>query len=162
MYLGPLGVAKLTNDLPGHSWDAVIMVAIAGAESSWRTDATSATNDYGIWQINNQAWPGLFSKYNWWDPHDNLLMMDHVWGIQGYHAWTTYWQGQYLAYMDQARNAVAQAGGQGYGGGSGTPPGGGGGGAPADIPGAMQQVAHAIQTMADQDLYWSRIIDTLW
>jgi lysozyme-like protein len=41
----------------GFKGDAlVIAVAVARAESSWQRDKISATNDYGLWQINKGAW----------------------------------------------------------------------------------------------------------
>jgi hypothetical protein len=161
-YIGPLGAAQILNGFVRPRWDATTMVAIAGAESSWRTDAISPTNDYGVWQINASAWPELFANYNWWDPRDNAHMMNHVWSLQGYGAWTTYTSGAYQQYWQQAADAVAQAGGGGYSGGGGTPPSGPGGGSTSDIGDAIQTVARAFQSMADDDLWWSRRIDTMW
>lgn len=162
MYIGPVGCAKLCNEFHRPNWDAQIMIAIAGAESTWRTDAISPTHDYGVWQINIAAWPELFSRYNWWDPHDNLLMMNHVWSIQGYRAWTTYTGGQYLQYMAVAAQALGGAGGATYGGGGGTPPSGPSGGTPDDVAGAIIQITQAVQSLADLEMNWSRRIDTMW
>lgn len=162
MHIGAIGCAKLTNEFHRPNWDAQIMIAIAGAESSWDTTATSATNDFGLWQINNQAWPELFAHYNWWDPHDNAAMMNHVWIKQGYNAWTTYWQGQYRAYMDAAAQALGATGGATYGGGGGTPPSGPSGGTPSDVAGAIAQITQAVTALADLEMSWSRRIDTMW
>lgn len=161
-YIGPVGAAQILGAYHRPNWDAVTMVAIAGAESSWRTDAISPTNDYGVWQINSSAWPGLFARYNWWDPVDNAAMMNHVFSIQGYRAWTTYTSGAYQRFWDQANAAVQQALGTGYTGG-GTPPGGGGGSAVnIDIAAGVNQVSGQVESLANDQLRWSDAIRHMW
>lgn len=162
MYIGPVNAAKLLNDFSHPNYDRTIMVAIAGAESSWNTTAVSATNDYGLWQINNQAWPGLFRDYNWWDPLDNAKMMNHVLLRQGITAWTTYTSGAYKRYWYQAQNAVQQAGGGGYSGGSPAPPGAGGYSGAPTLQGAMDVVTRTVQRMADDEIWWTMDFNRLW
>lgn len=162
MYIGPVNTAKLLNDFSHPNYDRTIMVAIAGAESRWNTTATSTTNDYGLWQINNQAWPGLFREYNWWDPLDNAKMMNHVLLTQGITAWTTYTSGAYRDFWSTAQQAVQQAGGGGYSGSPGGPPSGGGYGGAPTLQGAIEQITRVVQTMADDELWWTRSFDTMW
>jgi hypothetical protein len=90
------------SDAGYTDWDWQTMLAIAGAESSWRHNAISGTNDYGTWQINNHYWPQLFSQYQWNDPYDNVKMAHAVWKVQGYRAWSTYKNGAYQRYVPAA------------------------------------------------------------
>jgi Transglycosylase SLT domain len=109
-YIGPAGAWDAIA-AAGGDWDVTTMVAIAGAESGWDTTARSSTNDWGLLQINLDAWPELFQRYQWDDPGQNAQMAHHVWLQQGYRAWVTYWQGTYRRYLDQA--AAASGGGGG-------------------------------------------------
>lgn len=108
-YIGPQAVANALA-AAGSDWDVGLMTAISGAESGWDTTAISPTHDYGIMQININAWPELFQQYTWDDPGDNAKMAYHVWKIQGYRAWTTYTSGAYLHYLDQGRAAAGSTG----------------------------------------------------
>lgn len=108
-YIGPQAVANALA-AAGSDWDIGVMTAVSGAESSWDTTAISPTHDYGIMQININAWPELFQQYTWDDPGDNAKMAYHVWKIQGYRAWTTYTSGAYLRYLDQGRAAAGGTG----------------------------------------------------
>lgn len=104
-YIGPAAAAGAIRDA-GTDWDITVMTAIAGAESGWDTAAISPTHDYGLMQININAWPELFQSYRWDDASQNAQMGHHVWVQQGYRAWTTYTSGAYLKYMDQAAAAA--------------------------------------------------------
>lgn len=107
-YIGPAAAAAAIQ-AAGTDWDVVVMTAIAGAESGWDTAAISPTHDYGLMQVNINAWPELFQNYQWSDPGQNAQMGHHVWTIQGYRAWTTYTSGAYRKYLGQAQDAVGQA-----------------------------------------------------
>lgn len=161
-YIGPEGAARVLNGYHRPAWDAVTMVAIAGAESTWRTDAISPTNDYGVWQINSQAWPELFRNYRWYDPVDNAAMMNHVYNVQGVHAWSTYNQGLHLRFMAQARAAVEAVFGQTYTGGGSAPPGGGGGAVDIDLAAGVNQVSGQLNSLAQEQAHWADVISKLW
>ena len=113
----------------------MLMVAIAGAESSWNDlaqgdplsiypDGGTAEAPYscsgktseGLWQINMPAhWPYLQSVANsadpciwaqWlWVPGNNARAALAVYQSQGLGAWTTYNDGRWVAYLPQARAA---------------------------------------------------------
>jgi hypothetical protein len=105
-YVGPEQTAAWVIRVGDYDWDPVVMVAIAGAESGWNTDAISPTNDYGLFQINRTVWAFLFDLYNWRDGLENTVMAYYVWRRQGYSAWTVYNTGPYLRFIDIARRAV--------------------------------------------------------
>ena len=53
-----------------------LVIAIMKKESEFRSDAVSATNDYGIMQINgwNHEWlEGALGITDWFDPQQNIL-----------------------------------------------------------------------------------------
>lgn len=75
-------------------------VAIALAESGGKTDAVSSTGDYGLWQINKKAHPGLFSLGDWKDPKVNAQMAASVYRAAGnsFKPWVTYNSGAYKSH----------------------------------------------------------------
>jgi hypothetical protein len=83
----------------------VIAVAVCLAESRGNPDAISATNDYGLWQINPLIWPAVFAIRDWRDPATNARMAYIVWKSKGWAMWVTYKHGSHLEYMDRARAA---------------------------------------------------------
>jgi hypothetical protein len=117
--------------------DAIIMVAIAGAESGWRNDAQgdhytifplnqqpiylayscNGYTSFGLWQVNTR-WhndklerrTGSTDPCVWrdllFDPDSNANIAREIWGAQGFSAWSTYNNGDYRAYIDQATTAV--------------------------------------------------------
>lgn len=105
--------ARLVLAVGGHRWDPAIMVAIAGAESSWHSESVSPPNrdgsrDRGLFQINDHAHADLLRRFDWRDPRGNTEMAYIVWRPGNYHAWTTYFNGAYLRFLAVARNAVDQ------------------------------------------------------
>lgn len=159
--IGAKGAAQLATSVRSHSWDAVIMVAIAGAESSWRSDAISPTDDYGVWQINKAAHPDLFRQYTWWRPEDNVLMAFHVWNSQHYHAWTTYTSGAYLRFMSQAQYAVDHYGDTNFDGGSAPPPSSPPAGSDQDAGPEMYQFNRYMAAAASAADFWGNHIKLL-
>lgn len=87
--------------------DIPIMVAIAGAESGFRTDATNhnknGSTDYGLWQINGTANKDVFGRGDWRDPVVNARMAKIIFDRQGLKAWTVYKTGAYQKYMSIAQ-----------------------------------------------------------
>jgi hypothetical protein len=100
-YIGP-DLTKAYVDQVSHAWNHTIMTAIAGAESGWRTDARSPTDDWGLFQINRYWHKDLFEVYNWANPLDNTKMAYHVWTSQHYRAWSTYNSGAYKKYLGKS------------------------------------------------------------
>jgi hypothetical protein len=92
---GPGGNAAAVTDF----LDTAIAVALA--ESGGRTDAVSATHDYGLFQINKSAHPDLFSDHQWDDPRANIDMARLVWERAGksFNPWTTYKNGAYKSHL---------------------------------------------------------------
>jgi hypothetical protein len=86
-------------------------VAVAGAESGWKPTATNhnsnGTTDYGEWEINS-ANPWALKLGEWSNVYDNARMAYKVKQAQGWHAWSTVNNGDYLKYLPQARKAVAE------------------------------------------------------
>jgi hypothetical protein len=113
-YVGP-DLTKVYVQQVSKKWDATIMTAIAGAESGWRADAKSPTDDWGLFQINKYWHQALFRQYEWYNPFQNTEMAYAVWKSQHYHAWSTYNSGAYLRYMKQSAGGgnVPQGVGQG-------------------------------------------------
>lgn len=114
-YIGPKGAWDAIV-AAGTDWDVVTMVAISGAESGYDTEAVSPTHDFGLLQINHDAWGELFGQFDWRDPYANAEMGHHVWQQQGLTAWVTYNTGDYRAHLAEAQGA---AGGGGLTGGAG-------------------------------------------
>lgn len=99
----------------GAPWtdQAVIAVAIALAESGGKPGAvghnTNGSSDWGLWQINDHAHPGLLDGAAWADPVQNLSMAFTVWQQAGgkWDPWSSYGSGRYQMYMNRATTAVA-------------------------------------------------------
>lgn len=92
----------------------VIMVAIAKAESGWRTDAINTANrngsvDRGLFQINSVH--GYDPARLLSDPRFNTQCAKRIYDSQGLKAWSTYNADKHVAYMPEASQAVANAGG---------------------------------------------------
>lgn len=108
----------------------VVMVAIAGAESSWQPsdlgdygyDAQhglcNGYSSWGLWQIHNVWSPYLIQQVGssnpcrwaqWlFNPLNNAKAAYHVYQLQGLNAWTTYQTGAWLQYLASAQQAVQQ------------------------------------------------------
>lgn len=106
---------------------AVVMVAIAMAESGGNTDAigfsppdgSGENRDLGLFQISSRWWADLLAKNpRWRDPDTNALMarVVHVKtakafagrGVDaGLTAWSTYTSGSWARYVPAARRGVA-------------------------------------------------------
>lgn len=93
-------------------------VAVSIAENrSGKIDAIGGPNlldgsfDYGMWQINGKAHPGLFQQYPQWWSVQNANMAKAVYDGAGgsWRPWTTYTSGAYALYMDRGRKAAAEA-----------------------------------------------------
>lgn len=124
----------------------VVMVAIAGGESGWRTDAVGdavdrtqtqrypACNGYyswGLWQINIGANLPAVVKLGapntpcgaaeWLKvPENNARAAKAIYNSQGLGAWTVWKNQSYLRYLSQAQTAVNQAKAQSGTGAGGT------------------------------------------
>jgi hypothetical protein len=85
-------------------------VAVAGAESGWRSTAThrnrDGSTDFGLWQINS-VHADVFASGDWRDPYANARMAHAVWTRAGrsWAPWTTYTSGAYQAYIGTAGSA---------------------------------------------------------
>lgn len=84
--------------------DVNVMGAIAMAESGGNPTVTDNVNtdgshDRGLWQINSRWWPGLWEKYNLYDPTSNAKAAAEVYAKQGYDGWSTYKSGRYKEFM---------------------------------------------------------------
>lgn len=97
--------------------DVVTAVAIMIAESGLNAAAISppasdSSRGYGLMQI---EWPthanlfpnGQVNNLGWVVPSTNCKMGMTVYQEQGWHAWTTYFTGAYLAHLPEATMAVA-------------------------------------------------------
>lgn len=99
------------HDTPTPGWNIRTMLMIAGAESSWRHAATNrntnGSTDFGMWQINNHAWPELFNRFQWDSPRGNAGMASVVYQKQGIRAWVTHNTGAYLRYASYVDSFLA-------------------------------------------------------
>lgn len=104
--LDPMTVAEIWRaNNPGSSKALeVTMVAIAGAESSYRVDADNGIAA-GLWQINYHAHP-QWTAQELYDPNTNAQAAMSVYRSQGLTAWTTYTNGAYRQFLGTARKAV--------------------------------------------------------
>ena len=105
----------------------VVMVAIAGAESSWIADQNGdkglpgpeceGYTSWGLWQIHSvhSTWlteqtkstdPCVWARWLS-DPANNAKAAVAIYEGQGLNAWTTYQTGAYLGYLPAAQAAVA-------------------------------------------------------
>jgi len=95
-----------------------IAVAVARAESGWRTDArllTSQEDSRGLWQINTFAHRN-FNLGLLYDPNYNAYAASVVYVNAGrrWTPWTTYTRGTYRQFMSAAATAVRQLASMGY------------------------------------------------
>jgi hypothetical protein len=101
-------VAALALHPQGGGWsrsEAITMVAVARAESSFRTKAVSYTGCcHGLWQINTQVHP--YSVSDMRDPYKNVVAAKSIWNKQGLSAWEAYTNGSYEAFVSDATAAV--------------------------------------------------------
>jgi cell wall-associated NlpC family hydrolase len=103
--------AKLAAAAGWTGEDLVIAVAVSCVEDTTGDPAIlSATNDLGLWQINQQWWPKFGGRDALVDPMNNALAGHWIWAnTSGWNAWTTYRNGAYRGCMDRARAAVGEA-----------------------------------------------------
>jgi hypothetical protein len=98
------------------SGDAGTMTQISGAESGYGANVVSGMNkngtvDYGVFQINNGAWPQFGgSKVATMSLDDQAAAAAVVYNKQGLGAWSTYNSGAYKGYSSGtgAGSAIAQ------------------------------------------------------
>lgn len=88
------------------------MAAIAGAESSCDPKAkggpnSNGTYDYGLWQINDGAWPDLVKVPEIFDPLYNVGAAGRVYRLQGLSAWSTYGGEKYRKNLEAVRSQMA-------------------------------------------------------
>lgn len=90
------------------SSDAGTLTQISGAESRYGANVVSGVNtngsqDYGVFQINNSAWPqfGGATVANQ-DLATQAQEAAHIWNTQGAGAWSTYNSGVYQSYDNGA------------------------------------------------------------
>jgi hypothetical protein len=93
--------------------DLVLAVAVAGAESNWRPDATNqntnGSTDYGLFQINS-VHAVILASGDWRDPYDNARFAKRIHDeAGGWTPWVTFNTGAYLRHLPAARAAVAGA-----------------------------------------------------
>lgn len=107
--LSPLEVAEIwrTNNPASTRATEIVMVAIAGAESSYREDADNGVAA-GLWGINYHAHP-QWSARELYDPNTNAQAAGSILHSQGLGAWVSYTSGAYRQYLGTARTAVSQA-----------------------------------------------------
>lgn len=117
MYIGASQTKQYALAVGGQGWDITVMTAISGAESGWNTTARSPTDDWGLFQINKYYWGYLFNNYYWANGLDNTRMAWIVFQQQGYRAWSTYNNGDYRQYLQQAADAYPTTTSTGGGGG---------------------------------------------
>lgn len=93
--------------------DAVTAVAVAAAESGYRPDAANTTSTArGMWQtMMSYHAPKYAPGESWRDPYANARVAYEIYQSQGWGAWVAHTNGAYRAHLDEARDAVAAAGG---------------------------------------------------
>jgi hypothetical protein len=120
---GTLPVGQITNLARSAGFsgeEAVIMAAIAMAESSGRSsahnpDASTGDNSYGLWQINmlGRMGPerrrqfGISRNEDLFDPATNAMAARRVFLSQGFGAWSVYRSNAYRQYLPAARRALS-------------------------------------------------------
>lgn len=111
---GPIGtgpltgvqVARLAASVGLSGAGLVNAVAVAKAESGWRTDAHSATNDYGVWQINAPSHP-TWTPAQLLNPYTNAQAMASISGMgTNWGPWAT-WPTAAGRHLDEAQQVVA-------------------------------------------------------
>lgn len=122
---------------------APTMAAIAEAESGGNSDAHNPSGASGLWQILGNPFPG-----NAFDPATNARMAVAKYKSQGLHAWVTYTNGAYRAYLSSKTTPSTKVpGGKGHAGkgagagSAGAAATGGGGGPATSVPGSPSAVA---------------------
>lgn len=113
------------GDLPDGQNKAVIMTAIAMAESSGRP-AVIGGGGYGLWQIQNNHVgdaglpadfytpintfnPSTLSTTSYANPLANGVAARTIFDMQGFNAWTVFQTGAFQQFLPQAQAAVQQA-----------------------------------------------------
>lgn len=91
--------------------DAVVMFAIAGAESGYKTMAKNVDKrhgqaDYGLYQINEIHKPDLARVY---EPEYNIAQAHRIWKRQGFTAWVAYDRNKHEPFLERAVAAIASA-----------------------------------------------------
>ena len=103
--------------------DAIILTAIALAESSGKADAhnddrSTGDDSYGLWQINMLDEPdypmgknraaalGLSNYEELKDPSTNARAMKMIYDQQGFEAWSVYKNGAYKQFLPDAKRAL--------------------------------------------------------
>lgn len=99
--------------------ELVTAVAVAFAESGFRTDATNrnsnGTTDYGVWQINSVHGFPEIAAGTWQDVGVNAQLAYRVWKSQGWQAWSVHkvtdplGHARYLAAIPAAQAFVVAA-----------------------------------------------------
>lgn len=106
-----------SNNSVGGTSDAVKAVAVALAESGGNVFAHNPTppdDSYGLWQINmignlgsqRRAAFGLASNDALYDPGTNAGVAHAIKSTSGWEVWSTFKDGEYLAFVNTAINAV--------------------------------------------------------
>lgn len=105
-------MAALVKQVGFPAGDHVIMVAIARAESGFRTDAVSPPNTNGtvdrdLWQINSVHKYDANKLVS--DATYNAQCAKRIYDSQGLRAWTTYTTGKWKQFENEARQGVASS-----------------------------------------------------
>jgi hypothetical protein len=113
-------IATLAQSTGFSGEEAVIMAAIAMAESSGRSsahnpDASTGDNSYGLWQINmlgamgpeRRRQFGIARNEDLFDPATNAMAARKVFLSQGFGAWSVYRSGAYRRYLPAARRSIS-------------------------------------------------------
>jgi hypothetical protein len=138
--LSPAQIAEYAHDAGFRGQDLTVAVAVALAESGGNPKAhnpVAPDDSYGLWQINMYRGLGperreqfdLDSNRELFDPAENARAAWEISGRgQSFGPWSTYTNGAYKQYLDEARRGVRNmgerkpsrpAGGKGGGGGTG-------------------------------------------
>lgn len=90
------------------------IVAIAGAESGWRSDAVGDQGtSFGLTQVHLPAHP-QYTAEQMFDPVQNMAAAWEIsGGGQNWHPWTTFNTGAYQQYLPEAQQTVETGGGAG-------------------------------------------------
>lgn len=137
--LSPEQIARHAHDAGFRGEDLTIAVAVALAESGGDPRAHNDVrpdNSYGLWQINmlgalgpaRRREFGLESDRELFDPAENAKAANRISGDgRSWTPWSTYTNGAYRRYLDEARRGVKALRDNGSRGGSGGGSGGRGG-----------------------------------
>ena len=89
--------------------DAVVAVAIAGAESRYRHDAANPhSSARGMWQTMMRYHTAKYHGESWSDPYANARVAHTIWAdAHSWSPWTTYTSGAYRSHLREATVAVA-------------------------------------------------------